>query len=112
MLGPFNLRYLHLFVKEKSAGAFILSRDGKSADYVGRSGDDVAAALGRFTRSNYRYFWFTYASSAEEAARLEQSWHHRYKPADSGLASSSAPAEHWECTAPGCAACALAQSRR
>lgn len=112
MLGPFNLRYLHLFVKDKSAGAFILSRDGKSADFVGSSGEDVATALGRLTRSRYQYFWFAYASSGEEAASLQMSWYHRYRPADSALPAGDAQKQHWRCTVAGCAACALAQSRR
>lgn len=112
MAGPFSLRYLHLFVKERSAGAFILSRDGKSTDFVGKSPDDVAAALGRFTRSPYRYFWFSYVSSPGEAARLEQSWRHRYRPTDNGSAPHGSHAEHWECTIAGCAACALTQTRR
>lgn len=111
MSGPFNLKYLHLFVKERSAGAFILSKDGKSADFVGKSGDDVGAELGRFTRSPYRYFWFDYAASANDAARLEQAWRHRYKPTDNGP-SPRAHADHWRCTLAGCAACALSASRR
>jgi len=112
MSGPFSLRYLHLFVREKSPGAFILSRNGRSADFVGGSGGDVAAELRRYAdRSGYRYFWFALASSADEAARLEHSWHHRYRPTDNAAPSRSQGAD-WHCTTEGCAACALTQSRR
>lgn len=113
MSGPFSLRYLHLFVRDKSAGTFILSRNGRSADFVGGSGEDVAAELRGFVdRSGYRYFWFALASSADEAAQLEHRWYHRYHPTDNVAPPSRSQVAHWHCTTEGCAACALAQPRR
>jgi len=113
MSGPFSLRYLHLFVSHKSAGAFILSRNGKSADFVGASPDDVASTLGHLARpSGYRFFWFAYASSAEEAFELEHAWYHRYHPTDNSSPQSRTHGLGWRCTTEGCAACALEQSRR
>ncbi len=113
MSGPFSLRYLHLFVCDKSAGAFILSRNGRSADFVGGSGEDVAAELQRFAgRSGYRYFWYAATSSAEEAAQLEHAWFHRYHPADNVAPPSRSYGTDWQCTTEGCAACALTQSQR
>lgn len=86
MSGPFALRYLHLFLREKSAGAFILSRNGRSADFVGASPDNVAEAVRQCARaSDYRYFWFAYVPSAEMAYELEYLWHHRYRPTDNRL---------------------------
>lgn len=41
------IRHLHLFLREKSAEAYILSRNGRSADFVEVSSDDVAEAVRR-----------------------------------------------------------------
>jgi hypothetical protein len=111
MSGPFSLRYLHLFLSQKSAGAFILSRNGRSADLVGASPDDLAQAVRQSAQhTGYRYFWYTYTRSAAEARELEKSLYHRYGPAD------NAPVRHlqdqdWRCTLKGCAACALSARR-
>lgn len=108
MSGPFLLRYLHLFVKEKSAGAFILSKNGKTADFIGASPDDVAEAVRRRARgSGYRYFWFAYTPSAEDAYELESAWYHRYRPPDNPSPPGQLHGNDWHCTTPGCAACAL-----
>lgn len=113
MSGPFSLRYLHLFVNERAPGAFILSRDGTSADFVGASPDDLAAAIGHIARpSGYRSFWFSYTASAEEAYELENSWYHRYRPSDNQSPPSRGQRVSWQCRKAGCAACALAQSER
>lgn len=112
MSGPFSLRYLHLFVGEQSAGAFILSRNGRSADFVGESADDVAAAIRqRAGRAGYRYFWYVRASSAKEAVQLAHAWQHRYRPTDNSSSPSPSHGLDWHCTAEGCAACALALAR-
>jgi hypothetical protein len=113
MSGPFLLKQYQLFITRRSAGAFILSRDGRSADYVGSSSDDLGETLRRFaSQSAYRYFWFAWTSAAKEAQQLEQAWRHRYRPTD---VASGTPGDHgmaWRCTTEGCAACALAGSRR
>jgi hypothetical protein len=111
MSGPFSLRYLHLFLSKKSAGVFILSRNGRSADLVGASPDDLAQAVRQSAQqTGYRYFWFTYTRSAAEARELEKSLSHRYGLAD----NASAPHlqdRHWRCTLQGCPACALSARR-
>lgn len=112
MSGPFSLRYLHLFVGEKSPGTFILSRNGRLADYVGVSMEDVAGAIRQAARqSSYRYFWFAVAASAGEAARLGHTWYHRYHPTDNVAPPAEFAGSAWQCTTDGCAACALAQPR-
>ena len=112
MLGPFNLRYIHLFVDEGAAGAFILSRNGRSAEFVGLSPADVADELGTYrSRSDYRYFWFSYADSPEEATALANYWHHRYLPADNAVPPDGPSREIWRCTVAGCTACALARQK-
>jgi hypothetical protein len=113
MSGPFRIRYLHLFVKERSAGAFILSRNGRSADFVGGSGEDVADAIQQFAgRSDYRYFWFAYASTVNEVAQIGHAWFHRYHPTDNSSPPAGPDGSDWHCTTEGCASCALTQARR
>jgi hypothetical protein len=112
MSGPFTLKYLHLFLREKSAGAFILSRNGTSADCVGSSPDDLADAIRRTAReSEYRYFWFATTSTSEQAYELENGWYHRYRPTDNRTRLVPHPGHDWRCTIQGCAACALAAVR-
>ena len=108
MSGPFTLKYLHLFLGEKAAGAFILSRNGTSADFVGSSPDNLADAIRGMARdSEYRYFWFATTSTSEQAYELEHGWYHRYRPTD----NTTSPGLDWRCTIEGCAACALAVAR-
>ncbi len=107
--GPYRLRYLHLFVDAGAAGAFILSRNGRSADWVGLSAHDLAETLGNHrSRSDYQYFWFSYTRTAAAATDLAQYWYHRYRPTD----NTGPPGGHvrtpWRCTVAGCTACALA----
>jgi len=105
--GPFGLRYVDLFVTKRSPGAFILSRNGRLAEFIGASPDDLAAAL-RHIRSHtdYRFFWFAYVRSAKHARELAQAWAHRYRPADNH-ASPNPVSGTWQCPIEGCAACAL-----
>ncbi len=111
MSGPYRLRYLHLFIQQKSAGAFILSRNGRLADYVG-AGADIESVLQRFARqSEYRYFWYAPSSSVTEAEALALTWRHRYRPTDNHLPPAADHAEDWRCTVEGCATCALTVSR-
>ena len=113
MLGPFLLKYHHMFVNSKRAGAFILSRNGRTADYVGATERDLTGTLGRFAQqSDYRYFWVVEARSAGEAAEIEQTWLHRYRPSDNPSRSSVPHWTGWRCTIEGCAACALAVALR
>ena len=109
MSGPFTLKYLHLFLRDTSAGAFILSRNGRSADYVGSSAHDLADAVRRAAHNGeYKYFWFSYTGSADQALDLERNWYHRYGPGDSASKTGRTAAAGWRCTLEDCAACALA----
>ncbi len=112
MPGPYMLRLLHLFVNQRSPGAFILSRNGRTADLVGSSRDDIGRALGSFrNRSAYRYFWFAYAASAEEASGMAHAWYHRYRPSDNMVPPEGMREGNWRCTSVGCTACALAEAK-
>src|SRR5919201_991575 len=108
MLGPYLLRYVELFVKERSAGAYILSRNGRSADRVGASAHDIGHAVREAGKDQpYRYFWFAYAATAQQAFDLERTWHHRFRPTDNPQPPRTNTGEHWRCTIAGCATCAL-----
>ena len=110
MLGPFGLKYHHLFVNTTSAGAFILSRNGRVADYVGVAAEELAATIGRFARqTDYRYFWFQETASAAAATELEQAWVHRYRPTDNPTPAMRTRPNGWRCTTEGCATCALTE---
>lgn len=112
MLGPFSLRYIHLFVAKLSSGAFILSKNGKSADYVGMSDRDVAKVLFSFKgTSGYRFFWFSYAENSQQATELASTWYHRYLPSDNTLPPNNLSGPDWQCRIAGCTACALANMR-
>src|SRR2546426_3780382 len=76
MSGPYNLKYIHLFVTESSPGAYILSRNGRMADRVGRADHNLADNLHREAAGGkYRYFWFEYTPSAAEGFGLECTWY-------------------------------------
>lgn len=112
MSGPFSLRYLHLFIREQSPGAFILSRKGTSADFVASSPHDLAEAIRQAARnSDYRYFWFDTTSAAEQAYELEHGWYHRFRPTDNTSPPMPYAGINWQCSIEGCAACALAVTR-
>ena len=57
MEGPFPLNSVNIHVTRTSPGAYVLSRDGKTAHYVGRSDTDLAQRIVSSARqSNYTHF--------------------------------------------------------
>ena len=113
MLGPFALRYVHLFVEEQAGGAFILSRNGRTADFVGMSETMLADSLnGHKSKSGYRFFWFSYAKTPHEAQEMAQYWFHRYRPTDNLKPPDQVSGFEWHCTEEGCTACALPQPQK
>jgi hypothetical protein len=102
-----------MFVSRKSPGVFILSRKGRTADFVGASTKDIGAKMREVAKpAAYRYFWFAYTDTAEEALHLEMRWVHRFSPTDNQAPPSRLPGAGWQCTTEGCATCALASSVR
>lgn len=103
MSGPYNLKYIHLFVTEVSPGAYILSRNGRIADRVGRADEDLAQDLQRSAiEARYRYFWFEYTTRPTEAHELECAWYHRYHPSDSPLHPTAPLSGQIHCSVKGC----------
>jgi len=112
MSGPYNLKYIHLFVTEVSPGTFILSRNGRMADRVGRADQNLVEELNReATAGKYRYFWFEYMPTAAAAYGLECTWYHRYHPTDNPEHPSSLLGSESACQVKGCAVTALAHAR-
>jgi len=102
-----------MFVNRTSAGAFILSRKARTAEFVGASAHDLGGSIRQMARqAPYRYFWFVYTDSAEEASQLEMTWLHRYRPTDNQTAPNRRSQDQWRCTTEGCATCALTHSRQ
>jgi len=86
MNGPYslNLQTISKIAPANSLGAYILSKDGKVAHYVGRSDSDLANRLGQHASDyqNYTHFWFETVGSPKAAFELECQWWHKYKPDD------------------------------
>ena len=103
MSGPYNLKYIHLFVTEVSPGAYILSRNGRMADRVGRADEDLAQALQQLAiEAKYRYFWFEYTGRAAAAHELECAWYHRYHPTDNPHHPTASSSGEIHCLIKGC----------
>ncbi len=71
------------YVTSKSPGAYILSRDGRTANYVGRSDTDVGSRIKQsVAQGYYTHYWFEYATSPRIAYIKECEYYNKYKPLD------------------------------
>ncbi len=87
----------------RAIGAYILSRDGKTAHYVGRSDSDLATRLRSYVgTSKYVGFWYETVQSSVEAYYLECDWYHKYHPTDNQNHPAVPPGATWKCPVPGC----------
>lgn len=112
MSGPYNLKYIHLFVTESSPGAYILSRNGRMADRVGRADGNLSEDLQRVAgEGKYRYFWFEYTPKVGDGYELECAWYHRYHPTDNPDHPVSPIGGEAQCTVKGCSQTAMAHAR-
>lgn len=81
--GPFLVSGLQRMLLLRTPGAYVLSRDGRTAHYVGRADADLAERVRSSTKEgSYSHFWFEYASSAAAAYALECRHYHDFKPTD------------------------------
>ncbi len=87
MYGSFPLSDVDVRVMPGELGAYILSRDGRTAHYVGRSDDDLKKRIKLSAKegNGYKYFWFEYARTPMEAYRLECKWCDDYRPTDNTI---------------------------
>lgn len=101
MRGPYSLDTWTISsnVPRSTPGVYILSRDGKTAHYVGRSDIDLSGRLNQHANANNRYthFWFEAASSANLAFKLECQWWHKYSPDDNKIHPDRLSNYSWRC---------------
>lgn len=104
MEGPRSISRVDTYVTKTSAGAYILSRDGKAVHYVGRSDTDLAKRIKSYANEglNYKFFWFEYTASPMQAYYLECEWWHKYAPLDNDNHPAVPPGTYWKCPVPGC----------
>jgi len=84
LMGPYKISEVGSYVTRTSPGVYILSRDGRTAAYVGRSDTDVASRVKQSGAEGYgyTYFWFEYAASPRDAFNKECDYYHKYNPPD------------------------------
>lgn len=104
MNGPFQLSDVDAYVQRVLPGAYILSRDQRTAHYVGRSDTDLASRLKSHISSgkDYAWFWFEPTTSSIRAYYFECEWYHKYLPPDNSNHPSAPPGTSWKCPIPGC----------
>jgi hypothetical protein len=104
LLGPFALDEVDSRIAQASSGAYILSRDGKAAHYIGRSDTDLAARIKQSASEHpgNLYFWFETTTSAMQAYYLECEWWHKYNPPDNSNHPAVPPGTLWRCPVVGC----------
>lgn len=102
--GAHSISAVDRLVAAGSLGAYILSRDGRAADYVGRSDYDLRERIKASAQEGhgYRYFWFQYSTSAMDGYRLECLLYHEYRPADNSIHPAVPQGSNWRCPVTGC----------
>jgi hypothetical protein len=104
MMGPYPVALVDNIITKVSPGVYILSRDGKTAHYVGRSDSDLCVRIKQSTKegSGYLFLWYEYASSPRAAYRLECLWFHKYAPSDNTNHPAVPEGQNWRCPVQGC----------
>jgi len=101
--GPFGIQ--RATEASDTPGAYILSRDGKTASYVGRSDSTLGSRLQQSIRERFGYsvFWIQYAGSPMEAYHLECDFFHRFSPPDNDIHPAAPRNTNWQCPVASCA---------
>jgi excinuclease UvrABC nuclease subunit len=101
MSGPhlLNAQTIIRIVPVLSIGAYILSKEGRTVHYVGRSDNDLAARLTSHINDSqiYTHFWYEVSTSAKSAFELECNWWHKYKPSDNKNHPGRPNGSGWQC---------------
>jgi len=102
--GPHPILSAYFWNSVRLPGVYFLSRNGKRADYVGRSDDDLRARLITSAKEDtgYTHFWFEYASSPRDAYWLECQYYHQYTPSDNSVHPAVPVGTFWRCPVGGC----------
>ena len=104
MKGPFTLRNLLDAVEAGSTGAYVLSRGGRYAHYVGRSDSDLRSRIAASAREGqYTHFWFNYESPPMKCYHRECQWWHKYNPPDNSVHPAVPAGTFWRCPVGDCA---------
>ena len=104
LTGPFSINSVDLYVTRASPGVYILSKDGRTASYVGRSDTDVSFRIRQSISEGYGYthFWFEYTASSRDAYLEECKYYHRYNPPDNTTHPAVPFGTNWRCPIIGC----------
>jgi hypothetical protein len=103
MVGPYSLRQVSTYSLGAGPGAYMLSRDGRTVHYVGRSDTDIGARINSSAaEGRYTHFWCEHASSARDAFLNECTYYHRYNPPDNTNHPAVPPGTSWRCPVQGC----------
>ena len=104
VFGPYPLNFVSSVVQPHTVGVYILSRDGRQAEYTGRSDSDLASRIWHSASvgSGYRHFWFDYASSPRQAYQYECTLFHHYRPPDNTIHPAIPAGTWWRCPVPTC----------
>ncbi len=104
LIGPKPIDSIDNFITVKSAGIYILSRDSKTAAYVGRSDHDLASRLKQYSIEEYGYthFWFEYTSSVKDAYLKECEYYHKYNSPDNKNHPATPEGTNLRCPVSGC----------
>jgi len=104
LLGPFPINSVDAQVSRNSPGVYVLSRDGRTAAYVGRSDNDVGSRIKESAGEGYGYthFWFEWASSAMGAYQAECEYFHKYGPRANTVHPAVPLGTNWRCPVAGC----------
>lgn len=103
LMGPYPINDVNSYVLQTAPGVYILSRDSRTAAYVGRSDTDLGLRIPQSaSQGRYDSFWFEYASSPRDAYLKECAYYHEYNPLDN-LNHPAVPAgANWRCPVSGC----------
>lgn len=103
LMGPYAIFQIDTVVTLTSPGVYLLSKDGNTVAYVGRSDNVLSQRLKQsITGKGYSYFWFEYTTSAMEAYHKECEYYHRYNPRDNSVHPAVPFGTNWKCPVIGC----------
>lgn len=103
-MGPYPIADVNIYVTQTAPGIYVLSRDSRTASYVGRSDTDVASRIKQSASEGYGYthFWFEYATSPRDAYLKECEYYHKYNPPDNDSHPAVPFGTNWRCPIIGC----------
>lgn len=102
MKGPYNIPDYLKYVRKGEIGAFVLTRNEKTAHLVGRSTELFLELKNFAENSDYKRFWFEKVDSELNAYYLECQWSHKYRPSDNKQHPDVPSGSTWKCPVEGC----------